>query len=377
MRPHLHVTSRSIRLVALVVSAALSLAAPLKACGQGTVAGRILRQNGTAIAGALVEASADSVTWPRSVTTAPDGRFSFATSGTLFLRVSAQGFRTSHHRVDVPRDADARINITLRPSGMLTVTSPAVEVRLPKSRFFNFHEPNYFIGGFAGRTGEPQNYQEQIKFLVAVRYRLLGRSADESGLYAYFQQRSFWNLWEESAPFWDNNYNPGVLLYWDGADVGRLWDRLGLGLVLFEHESNGRDSLSSRSWNRVGGRIDIGNEDSDPLVARIKGWLIVSLDEDHNSDLADYAGRGEVVLEWRLRRDEKGHRSLGDLGVMLKARVGGSSVVRSTELNAFWKPSALPLNSSLMLQWFHGRAEALLDYRNHHNVMRIGLAMVR
>lgn len=71
-------------------------------------------------------------------------------------------------------------------------------------------------------------------------------------LYLTYTQKSFWDIYAESSPFGDSNYNPGIGL---GRYITKDNKLIGAGLIQIEHESNGRDGDDSRSWNRLSGSI--------------------------------------------------------------------------------------------------------------------------
>ena len=69
-----------------------------------------------------------------------------------------------------------------------------------------------------------------------------------SHLFLQYSQKAMWNVFEESLPFHDLNFNPGIgiqnLVVYNGKLVGN-------GTIMLEHESNSRDGEASRSWNKV------------------------------------------------------------------------------------------------------------------------------
>ena len=257
------------------------------------------------------------------------------------------------------------------------------------SPFFNLSEPNFFLFGFEDFSGKhpvpPGVYANQIKFRVAIRYRLFGVSnpTHDSGLNVAYRQNSFWHLWEESAPFFDNNYNPQAFFYFDARDYAH--NAFAPSLRAFvEHESNGRDGAESRSWNRYGIGLDFGNYLDAPLYGEIRGWRAFSVGAE-NPDIRDFAGRGEITLN--LQPLVRQHVSLADLGAAARLRIGGKPFWTNSEVNAYvgsrvisWIPGLsflTRLNASVMLQHFSGTAEDLLTYRDKRTVTRIGLATVR
>lgn len=111
---------------------------------------------------------------------------------------------------------------------------------------FGLYKDSYFS------TGIPTNKAittktADAKFQISIRQRLFNTIMPfNTQLMLIYTQKSFWNVYDESAPFADNNYNPGLLLIKPIVDNKRL---KGMATLSFEHESNGKDGLESRSWN--------------------------------------------------------------------------------------------------------------------------------
>lgn len=265
--------------------------------------------------------------------------------------------------------------------------------RFPSSRRFNLTEPNYFLFAFQNksekRSLDPFEYQRQIKFRVALRYHAVAIGQYDTGLHAAYTQNSFWHLWEPSAPFFDNNYNPQAILYLDSRHYrGDHWWRPSV-RAFVEHESNGRDGQFSRGWNRYGAGVDFGNPDSSWFYSTVRAWDTFGVADD-NRDLADYAGRGEVTMSWQplVKRCAAGDGcGLGALGMSLKSRVAGKDPVMNVELNGYLglggyqtlrgQQPGKAVNVSLMGQYFHGRGENLLTYKERRSELRLGFATVQ
>ena len=258
---------------------------------------------------------------------------------------------------------------------------------LPASPDFEMFDANYFLVGsnFGNEKGVQRpldEYSQQVKFRVAIRYRLVGSAScpeSSNGLYATYGQRSFWHLWDDSAPFFDNNYNPGLLLVLPSLqrDV-RI-------LLAVQHESNGRDGVLSRGWNRwiVGAsRGNAGEPGLSGSVAFWKAWAV----EETNPEMARLVGQGELRIVWNGRRRASLHtpsssgRPAGKLSksLQLTTRLGTMrDPFVNAELNALLPlPSVkrFGIQSSLMAQIFSGTGETLLDYRSRRTVVRLGLA---
>lgn len=127
--------------------------------------------------------------------------------------------------------------------------SDSVRREIDREPPFGIYKDNYFVTGSSFSHGGPNKYNSDAKFQISLRYRLIqGVLPYNTYLFLTYTQKSFWEIYRKSKPFSDNNYNPtlglGNLLRKNGKAVGLV-------MLQYEHESNGRDSIWSRSWNRI------------------------------------------------------------------------------------------------------------------------------
>jgi phospholipase A1 len=363
-------------LTAALPAALLLAAMPLAASAQlGRVTGTVRDMAGRPMMDVFVSTHAiGHSAAKRDDRTDPDGRFRIDSLAPGRYRVDyvRVGYLVHSDTVDVAAISAAGAGQTLEASLR----------KMPSSAYFNILEPNYFITG-SQQGVTPGTYANQVKFRIAVRYQLieLRRTQHETGIFVAYTQNSFWNIREPSAPFLDNNYNPKAFLYVDAADYPDHLRYLPSFRLAVEHESNGRDGLASRSWNRVALDAGFGEPTSTVWYGSVKGW--VPWGHDDNRDIQKYVGRSQAEVYWQPGIHQQ--RSLGAFGAGLKLRLGGNRFVTNEELNIFWGPltSYRPENArgrwhpSWMLQIFDGYGENLLLYRERRTVVRLGLATVR
>jgi len=119
---------------------------------------------------------------------------------------------------------------------------------LDKQPNFGMYKDNYFITGIPTNK-RITNQSADTKFQISIRQRLLSNVMPHyTQLMLIYTQKSFWDVYADSSPFTDNNYNPGLLLTMPVIQKNKL-----KGVVSFslEHESNGKDGDESRSWNFI------------------------------------------------------------------------------------------------------------------------------
>jgi hypothetical protein len=312
--------------------------------------------------------------------------------------------------------AGARVAVDPKPLVSKPLTPKRRFFRMPSSELFDLLEPNYFItgGNFSDNAGSKPFAQadNQVKFRVAIRYRVLGAPPGllnklfggqrddtyDSGFHFGYRQNSMWNLYSESAPFLDNNYNPHGFLYLDGFDV------FGPGLASntdyrwyhpsfklgFHHESNGRDGANSRSWNRLIGGLDLGDSKQTKVYGSVSFWSVVG-DLKDNPHIQDFSGRGELQLYWQPLLDDPRPLDLSVFGTSLITRIAGKRGFVNVEASVYVNPFVLRKSRSdttfsvsdyswaptLMAQAFCGTGQYLLHMERSECSIRAGFAFIR
>lgn len=170
----------------------------------------------------------------------------------------------------------------------LTYNADSIREAFDKQPYFGLYKDNYFVFGCPiGHT--PNRHNTNVKFQISIAQRLTKSVLPwNTYLFLFYTQKVFWNVLEKSMPMTDLNFNPGIglvkPLFVKNRFIGKL-------MLLAEHESNGRDGVKSRSWNKVslGANIMI-----DPnFIVHGKVWLPI-IDGGENRDILDYAGIYQV-----------------------------------------------------------------------------------
>jgi phospholipase A1 len=286
-----------------------------------------------------------------------------------FLRVALQG--------DVPDTAAEGATLTLtdlatnRLALQIEAARPAGTALIdkPPPLAVSIYEPVYFIVGGDGGLN--------AKFQISLRFRLFddhGRLARRlpwiDDLYLSFSQTALWDLGELSKPFKDASYRPR--LFYGNYDLARYFGgnlRVGVESGI-GHESNGKEGDDSRSYNMLYVRPTLTWGDPDGLRAYFAPLIHNYIAESDNPDIEDYRG----YVDWLFGVGSKG--GLDFWGVLRK---GTRSDFGSIELNASYPLSKLSggdLTGWLLLQYFNGYGESLLDYnRKLDSQLRLGIAI--
>ena len=188
-----------------------------------------------------------------------------------------------------------------------------------------------------------------------------------SGLYFGYTQSSFWDLESASKPFRDTNYRPSLFWSWLRTDNKTWIDGVRLG---YEHESNGRGDLSSRSIDTVFIRPEWRWNGADDARLEFTPKFYGYVDKGENPDIERYRG----YVDWRLRYDT-GVNWIGT-AVIRTAPTGRGSLL--LDLSRRIRDLRIgPVGGYLHIQVFSGYGEELLDYNMRRSTqVRIGFSIV-
>lgn len=153
---------------------------------------------------------------------------------------------------------------------------------------FGIYGDNYFITGSSLKDNISSETSD-AKFQLGFRQLLTNVELPwDTFLFFTYRQKSFWDIYKESFPFRETNYNPSLGLAKMYLNENGITDAFWLA---FEHESNGRDEESSRSWNFIS--LQYFRPYTNKWLFRFKGWVPIG-NLDGNPDITDYRGYFEV-----------------------------------------------------------------------------------
>lgn len=225
--------------------------------------------------------------------------------------------------------------------------------------YFGLYKDNYFI--FGPPIGQKvTKHNTNIKFQISVASRLTNATLPGGTyLYLFYTQKCFWNVLENSMPMTDLNFNPGIgltkPLFVKNRYVGKV-------SLIVEHESNGRDSIASRSWNKVSLAANIIVDPN--LMVAGKLWVPI-VDGENNKDILKYCGIYQVSVQ-AMTDNRKFTGSL----TLVKRK--GWNFNYNTILELAWRFSTKS-NLYFFAQYYNGYGEGLLDYKQFHSQLRLGI----
>lgn len=258
------------------------------------------------------------------------------------------------------------------PPGAVPVTALAVGASNDPNRIdegrLTFHEPMFFA---TGATSGAANAQMQLSFKLRL-YEPADKLSRrlQHNLYFGYTQAGFWDLTGESKPFIDTRYKPSFFYY-----VPQTQWRLGGNAIGFaagyEHESNGKDDIESRSLDTLFVRPYFTFGDAGGFHLTFSPKLYAYLNKSENSDIQRYRGYGDFRFTYGKNDDWQ---------LALTARKGTGSGGFSSELQATYPLNRLApgLSGYLMAQAFSGFGETLLGYNERTSwSVRFGYAVSR
>jgi len=235
----------------------------------------------------------------------------------------------------------------------------SIRAELDSRPYFSLYKDTYFVGGTV-LGGTPTEYNSDVKFQISFQQRLTKSVLPgHTYLYLFYTQKAIWHVFRNSLPFYDLNFNPGIGISKHIIMKNRLLGKLTL---LAEHESNGRDGVASRSWNKISlaGEAYI----SPYLMAHAKYWIPI-VDGQYNRDILRYMGIYQAGFQ------AKSHDDKWVLDMTLVKRKGWN-LNFNTIVQLGYRINHNS-NQFIMLQYYNGYGEHMLDYNQYHSRLRIGL----
>ncbi|NOH82747.1 phospholipase [Vibrio sp. 03-59-1] len=172
-------------------------------------------------------------------------------------------------------------------------------------------------------------------------------------LMASYTQLSLWQLGntDASSPFRETNYKPQMFMMHQGK-YG-IFNNIEYG---YRHQSNGKEALTSRSWDmgyiaieRVNTKLDFG----------LQGWYATNLKD--NKDIEDFIPPYEVWMKYH-----------GKAGYFkLKTAYNFSTDKGHVEVGYTYPLSKF---AGLYFQVWEGYGESMIDY--NHRQTRVGLGLI-
>ncbi len=267
-----------------------------------------------------------------------------------------------------------------KPAALVTRRMALERVNALKPFTIMAHKPNYLLIAAYNRIGYNEDLyreadndpdleldQTEVQFQISLKFPLLvGLFNNTLDVFAAYTNRSFWQVYntEESSPFRETDHEPEVWVQfhpdWEFMGFRNTWNSFG-----FNHQSNGRGGMLSRSWNRLFAWLTVerGN-----LALSIKPWVRLPEgdEDDDNPDLTDYLGHYEFLASYEWR----GHV----FSLMSRNNLESGFSRGAVELSWSFPFPGWPYLKGYV-QYFNGYGQSLIDYNQYVNCIGIGFSL--
>ncbi len=233
------------------------------------------------------------------------------------------------------------------------------------------YQENYFLpasyryGSDISQFESHETKNIETEFQVSVRYDFAPNLLGLGEIYSFgYTQRSWWQLYSESAFFRESNYQPELFVKLPTYHFLKGTPIKGFKMALV-HQSNGRGGEYERSWNRVSFStfFQIKN-----LITELEFWSRLPDNIDYNPDLTEYLGHGQLkfmlpynkhLFKLTLHSNNSTHKSSAEF------------------IYTYPLPVREENDLFLYVKSFNGYGESLIDYNHNVNKISIGVAISR
>jgi phospholipase A1/A2 len=230
---------------------------------------------------------------------------------------------------------------------------------LLQTPIFSQYKDGYFLGGISP-THKIDSKNANIKFQFSFKQRLTDAILPfKTHLFMTFTQKAVWRILQYSSPMADNNFNPGL-------GVGKVWldpkNKVHSLYFQIAHESNGRDSIFSRSWNKV--ELYYGYPLTKHSILTLNVWYPFLYTND-NPKILEFMGYG--TLEYHYMSPQK--QVVIDLSVRKGFAANLTGAIEAQLSYRLFRNA----NQYIGIQWFRGFGETMMVYDHPVNMIRLGL----
>jgi len=244
-----------------------------------------------------------------------------------------------------------------------TIVNSDFNLRTYKENYFLPASYKYGSDILPFETHETKNIETE--FQLSIRYDFASNLLGLGEIYSFgYTQRSWWQLYSESAFFRESNYQPEFFVKIPTYKFLAKTPIKGFKMALV-HQSNGRGGEYERSWNRVSLStfLQTGN-----LITALELWKRLPDNIDYNPDLTDYLGYGQ--LKFMLPYEKH----------LFKLRLQSNNTTHKSSVE-FTYSYPLPAREEndlfFYIKSFNGYGESLIDYNHNVNKISIGVSISR
>lgn len=285
----------------------------------------------------------------------------------LFLSLYITTTNAQESTIEHVDSADLQNNYLREMATVSTLQHKPIEVSdqlvrkvLDRQAAFAVYKDNYMVTGIPLDKSINRKSADAF-FQFSIRHRVTRSILPfNSFLYITYSQKSFWDIYDESSPFRDTNYNPGIAI---GRYVIKDNKLKGAVALSIEHESNGKADADSRSWNYINLSAKYFYNMRTSFKAQV---YLPYIDGENNKSLLKYKGYGILSIN----AIDKRNLWWFSLDLMPRNKVINPNVHASISYKV-----SKNSNQYLTLDFYSGYAEGLLNYKKYSNQIRVGFTI--
>jgi phospholipase A1 len=230
----------------------------------------------------------------------------------------------------------------------------------------SLYRDNYFI------TGDDS---DQTKFQLSLKYSLLYPS--KLGIFGAYTQKSLWKTHDSSSPFYESNYQPEAFVRFESKN--NFINDLNLGIIDYiqfspiYHCSNGQEGIANRSMNTYYGEIQlsIGKVYNLGAAGKMFGYYNTAKE---NRDIDNYIGHYEVDCFFKIKSPSSFFLDKEEIHVKFGG-YGENDTKGWYAIEASVRLVTSVIQPRLFVQYYDGYGEWLINYNQHEQSLRVGLAL--
>ncbi|MBE0392989.1 phospholipase A [Flavobacterium sp. PL002] len=201
----------------------------------------------------------------------------------------------------------------------------------------------------------------EAKFQISFKTKVMqGVFFGTGDLWVGYTQKAHWQIYNKklSRAFRELNYEPEIILNFP-MDINVFKGKIRTFGVILNHQSNGKDIPTSRSWNRI--VFNIGYEYNNWNI-NFRPWYRLPDTEDENPNITKYVGDAELEIGTHFGRHEFYTLINHSFSTFEKGNI---------QLNYVF-----PIHGHLRghAQFFQGYGETLIDYNVSQTTLGIGVS---
>jgi phospholipase A1 len=206
----------------------------------------------------------------------------------------------------------------------------------------------------------------ETEFQVSVRYDFSSNLLGLEEIYSFgYTQRSWWQLYVQSAFFRESNYQPELFVTVPTYKTF-LKDTFIKGFKMNAiHQSNGRGGEYERSWNRLSFSTFFLFKN---IISELEFWYRTPDAEDYNPDLLHYMGYGELSFMLPYKKH------------LFKLKLRSNPAYQKSSMEfTYTHPIPAREENDLFFYFksFNGYGESLINYNQNINKISIGVGISR